>query len=51
MRNRLCCEVDFGKQSHAGDRLLQRSDAMSGSLFTFLSEPKNAGSNGLVSSC
>ena len=50
MRNRLCCEVDFGKQSGAEDRLLQRSDAISGSLFSFISEPKNASNGGLVSS-
>lgn len=49
MRNRLCCEVDFGKQSGAEDRLLQRSDALSGSLYSFISEPKNASHAGLVS--
>ena len=50
MRNRLCCEVDFGKQPQAEDRLLQRSDAISGSLFSFISEPKNQSSHSLVSS-
>ena len=50
MRNRLCCEVDFGKQSQAEDRLLQRSDAISGSLFSFISEPKNQSSHSLVTS-
>ena len=49
MRNRLCCEVDFGKQPQAEDRLLQRSDAISGSLFSFISEPKNQSSHSLVS--
>ena len=29
---------------------LQRSDAISGSLFSFISEPKNASNGGLVSS-
>ena len=48
MRNRLCCEVEFGKLSGAEDRLLQRSDAISGSLFSFISEPKNAPNGGLV---
>ena len=48
MRNRLCCEVDFGKQPQAEDRLLQRSDAISGSLFSFISEPKNQSSHSLV---
>ena len=51
MRNRLCCEVEFGKQSGVEDRLLHRSDAISGSLFSFISEPKNASNGGLVSSC
>lgn len=46
MRNRLCCEVDFGKVSGAQDRLLQRSDAMSGSLFSFISEPPKTAANG-----
>lgn len=50
MRNRLCCEVDFGKQPGMEDRLLHRSDAVSGSLFSFISEPKNASGGGLVSS-
>ena len=49
MRNRLCCEVEFGKQSGVEDRLLHRSDAISGSLFSFISEPKNASNGGLVS--
>ena len=48
MRNRLCCEVDFGKQPQAEDRLLQRSDAISGSLFSFISEPRNQSSHRLV---
>ncbi len=49
MRNRLCCEVEFGKQCGVEDRLLHRSDAISGSLFSFISEPKNASNGGLVS--
>ncbi|CAL5225287.1 g8086 [Coccomyxa viridis] len=47
MRNRLCCEVEFGKQCGVEDRLLHRSDAISGSLFSFISEPKNASNGGL----
>lgn len=36
-KHKLCCEMEFGKVANAGDALLQRPDALSGSIFRFRS--------------
>ncbi|BDA40499.1 Oxysterol-binding protein-related protein 8 at N-terminal half [Coccomyxa sp. Obi] len=43
----LCCEVNFGKVQDATDKLLQRPDAFSGSIFRYCTD-LSAVSNGLV---
>ena len=46
-RHNLCCEINFGKVADATDKLLQRPDAFSGSIFRYCTD-FSAVSNGLV---
>ncbi len=49
-KNGLCCDVIFGKVADSTDHLLQRPDALSGSIFRYSTAP-NLAANGLVCLC